>query len=89
MNIEHLIDQLNKYGQRATYGAVGGLVGLPARSVMHGKPKTIRTSWEVAKKNWKPSGFDIDQQDPRLTLSPAPLSTPEALVSWLKSRQIK
>ena len=85
LNFEEVLDRLFKYGQRATYAGVGGLVGLPARSVMRGRPRTKKNSWVVAKKDGKPSGYEIEQLDPRAHSSPSPLSTPEDLTNWLKS----
>jgi hypothetical protein len=55
--LKRLLSSLERHCQRATYGAVGGVVGLPARSVMSGQPKTPRNSWVVAAKNGRPTGY--------------------------------
>ena len=87
MNLDEIVNCLDKHGRRATYGAVGGIVGLPARSVMHGRPKTTLNSWVVAKRDGKPSGFEVEHRDPRIASSSAPLSTSQELLTWLKSVQ--
>jgi hypothetical protein len=49
-HLKDVVSLLCEHSQRATYGAVGGLVGLPARSVMFGQPKTPTNSFVVSKK---------------------------------------
>ena len=85
MNLDLILDRLHKFGQRATYGAVSGLVNRPALSLMHGRPKDKRHSWVVAKQNGLPTGFDTAAIDSRLAGSGKPLDTPEALMAWLKA----
>ena len=85
ISLDELVDCLEKHGRRATYGAVGEIVGMPARSVMHGRPKTAKNSWVVAKRDGKPSGYDFEQLDPRLASSPHPFSTSQEVLTWIKS----
>ena len=87
MNLDELVDCLEKHGRRATYGAVGEIVGLPARSVMHGRLKMAKNSWVVAKRGGKPSGYDFEQLDPRLASSPQPFSTSQEVLTWIKSHR--
>ena len=82
--LEQVLALLDKHAQRATYGAVGGLVQLPAQSVMYGLPKTPRNSWVVSKATKMPSGYSFAQQHVRLTASPDVIETAEALNLWLK-----
>jgi hypothetical protein len=86
MNVEVVVDRLHKHGQRASYAAVGGLVGLPARSVMTGRPKNPRNSWVVSKGTGLPSGYTRAETDARLAGSAAPITTPEELREWLNQR---
>jgi len=86
MNLDFILDKLHKAGQRATYGAVGGVLGRPAIGIMAGRPKDKRHSWVVAKPNGLPSGFTTAEIDPRLAGSPPPLDTPESLAAWLRSQ---
>ena len=46
--VDEVVEVLARHSQRATYGAVGGLVGLPAQSVMSGKPRTQTNSCRYA-----------------------------------------
>jgi len=39
-HVDSIVAVLARHAQRATYGAVGGVVGLPARSVMSGCART-------------------------------------------------
>jgi hypothetical protein len=85
IDLEAVVDRLNRHGQRATYSAVGSVAGLPARSVMHGRPMDRRNSWVVAKVNGLPSGYTHSDMDSRLPASPAPIADGEELRRWLKS----
>ena len=80
-----IVALLSKHSQRATYGAVGGLVGLPARSVMAGQPKSKENSWVVAAKTGKPTGYLPGETDPKLNSRGSVISSPEDLASWLRS----
>ena len=80
-----VVELLDLYGQRATYGAVGGVVGRPAQSVMQGQPKTHRNSWVVSATHLTPTGYDEAERDPRLFSRNTVLRTPEALAAWLRS----
>jgi len=85
MDLSSVLDRLHKYGQKATYSAVGGIVGSPARSVMHGQPKSHRNTWVVAKKDRQPTGYTSAERDPRLQPAANPLASPEELLTWLKA----
>lgn len=80
-----VIELLDLHAQRATYGAVGGVVGLPAQSVMQGQPKTHRNSWVVSATRLTPTGYDEAERDPRLFSRSAVLCTREALSAWLRT----
>jgi hypothetical protein len=61
-HLESVIAALDRHHQRATYGAVGGVVGLPARSLMFGRPKCAPNSWVVSAKKRLPSGYEETDQ---------------------------
>lgn len=86
MTLDFILDRLHKAGQRATYGAVGGVLDRPAIGLMVGRPKDKRHSWVVAKKSGLPTGYSTAEVDPRLASSPPPIDTPESLSAWLQSR---
>ncbi len=84
--LSKIVASLSMHSQRATYGAVGGLVGLPARSVMAGQPKSKENSWVVAAKTGKPTGYLPAETDSQLNSRALVISTAEELASWLRSR---
>jgi hypothetical protein len=88
MNLSSLLANLHKHGQRATYGAVAGVVGGAPRSVMHGQLKAPENCWVVAKKDGKPTGYSLDEYDRRLLSSPKPIETPQALIEWLRNHPV-
>lgn len=78
-----IIERLAQHRQRATYGALGDLVGLNARSVMHGLPKDSRNAWIVSKATGLPTGYTTDEMGDWLHASPDLLDTADALCRWL------
>jgi len=80
-----LIAALERNAQRATYGAVGAFVGLPAQSVMSGQPKSHRNSWVVSSRSHLPTGYSQTERHPRLQERPNVISTSAGLAAWLKA----
>jgi hypothetical protein len=74
---------LDRGRQRATYAAVGGVVGLPAQSVMQGQPKTAMNSWVVSKDKQVPTGYAASEYHPHLTASAKVIETAQELRAWL------
>jgi hypothetical protein len=64
--LDEILDLLSQYHQRATYGAVGGVLGVPARSVMQGRPRDARHSWVVNQETHNPTGYVPAQCDVHL-----------------------
>lgn len=62
--LEDVIEQLNKHHQRATYGAVAGVVGKEAATLMNGRPRCHRDSWIVSKSTGRPTGYMDNDIDP-------------------------
>ena len=89
MDLEYIVRQLDSRKQRATYGAVAGIVGGLARGLMNGRAKTHEYSWVVAKSNGRPTGYTNGQIHPDCLRSIAEqpgnvITDPERLRSWLK-----
>lgn len=80
-----IVKTLSRHTQRATYGAVGGLVGRLARSVMSGQAKSPDNSWVVSAKTGLPTGYATNEMHPRLQSFDEVISTPEDLVAWLRT----
>jgi hypothetical protein len=79
-----IVSMLSKHHQRATYGAVAGLVGGLARSLMSGQPKSRANSWIVSARTGRPTGYVPGEIDRALESRPEVLSTPEELAAWLR-----
>jgi len=86
-NIEHTIDsileQLDRFHQRATYGAVAGVVDSSPRSLMAGRARDPKSSWIVSRKDGLPTGYETDQTHPDIQARDQILGNPESLRSWL------
>lgn len=81
--IDSILDSLEQYHQRATYGAVAALVNSSPRSLMSGRDRNARSSWIVSRRDGQPTGYSADQMDPSLAEREKILSTPEDLRKWL------
>jgi alkylated DNA nucleotide flippase Atl1 len=85
---EHLTEvilKLNRYCQRATYGAIGEIVGLPARSVMNDQPKSQLNSWVVTKRIGLPTGYRKSECHPNLERCAEIISSAKILATWLRN----
>jgi hypothetical protein len=82
--LDSILDQLNQFHQRATYGAVAGVVNSSPRSLMTGRDRDRRSSWVVSREGGQPSGYADDQKHEALTEREKILGSPEELRSWLK-----
>lgn len=82
-SLETVIGLLDQHHRRATYGAVGGLLGVLPRSVMRGLPKVQRYSWVVGVESGRPSEYGEEQIHPDLEEYPEILTTMDQLLEWL------
>jgi alkylated DNA nucleotide flippase Atl1 len=82
-----IVDRLNEYHQRATYGAVASLVGRTPRNVMQGLKRGWRYSWIVNQQDGEPSEYNDLQKHPALRERATILSTAEELTAWLTNSQ--
>lgn len=67
MDLDEIVTKLNKRKQRATYGAVAGILRVLPRGLMIGRGRQARYSWVVAKtgsrRGW-PTGYRNEEIDP-------------------------
>ena len=82
--LAEVIAKLERNHQRATYGAVGGIVGLPSRSVMSGQPKTSRNSWVVSAKTKLPTGYSQTECHSFLEANRRVIASVSELAAWLR-----
>jgi hypothetical protein len=92
MNLDHIVSQLNERKQRASYGAVAGILGVIPRSLMTGRPRSPKYSWVVVatgpQRGW-PTGYKKEQIHPdcltQILRDPDNvIADSEALSQWLK-----
>jgi hypothetical protein len=82
--LDSILDQLNEFHQRATYGAVAGVVNSSPRSLMTGRDRDQRSSWIVSRESGLPSGYTDEQRHPSLTDRDRILASPDELRAWLR-----
>jgi hypothetical protein len=67
VDLAGVVAKLNERKQRATYGAVAGIVGVLPRGLMAGRPRNHKYSWVVAatgrRRGW-PTGYTDNQIHP-------------------------
>jgi hypothetical protein len=84
--IDEILRFLNKHEIRVTYGAVGGAIGVIARSVSarlgHRRPEA---SWIVSADSGLPTGFGCAEMHPALFRRAAIIRTTDQLISLLRA----
>lgn len=83
--VDSILEQLDRFHQRATYGAVAGVVDSSPRSLMIGRERDQRSSWIVSRQTGFPTGYTPEQTHPEIASRERVLSTPEELRSWLSN----
>jgi hypothetical protein len=81
--LESILDQLDQFHQRATYGAVAGVVDSSPRSLMSGRERDPHSSWVVARNSGHPTGYADDQKHECLTERQRIIESPDDLRKWL------
>lgn len=84
-SLDSILDQLEQFRQRATYGAVAKLLNRPPRNLMTGRERDPHSSWIVSRETGKPTGYAEDQIHAELTSREAILSSPPELEAWLEN----
>ena len=84
--LDHIVEKLERNEQPATYGAVGGVVGVHHKVLMSGRPRNFRNSWVINKTTRIPTGYEpheIHPALPRAVREKRVIETPEDLDDWL------
>jgi hypothetical protein len=84
---EMVIGQLAQHHQRATYGAVGGVVGLPAQSVMYRQPKSHQNSFVVSSRYHLPTSYLPQELHPNLQSRSMVIASADDLRAWLREHE--
>jgi hypothetical protein len=67
VDLDDIVAKLNERKQRATYGAVAGILGVLPRGLMGGRQRNQKYSWVVAKTGsgrGRPTGYTNEQIHP-------------------------
>jgi hypothetical protein len=83
-SLDSILEQLDQYHQRATYGAVAGVVNSSPRSLMVGRDRNPQSSWIVSRQNGLPTGYTDEQLHESLTDRDRILGSPDELRTWLR-----
>lgn len=83
-SVKVIVETLNQHHQRATYGAVAGLLGKVPRSVMSGYPRDWKHSWVVNQADGAPTDYPAPKVHPALYERPRVLTSAEELAAWLR-----
>ena len=86
-SIDSIIDQLDRFRQRATYGAVASVLKRAPRNLMSGRARSQRESWIVSSGDGMPTGYQPDQVHPEIKSRDQILKSGEELGSWLESHK--
>ncbi|MDO8501460.1 MAG: hypothetical protein Q7S20_06430 [Gemmatimonadaceae bacterium] len=82
-SFDSVLELLDQFHQRATYGAVAGVVDTSPRSLMTGRPRDQKHSWIVSRQNGQPTGYPSDQIHPEIGSRDRILRSPDELRSWV------
>lgn len=84
-SIDSIAEQLDRFRQRATYGAVAAVLNRSPRNLMSGRTRSQRDSWIVSNRDGLPTGYEPDQTHPEIKSRAEILRSAEELMSWLGS----
>jgi hypothetical protein len=81
--VDSIVEQLDRFHQRATYGAVAALVNKSPRNLMGNRSRGPKDSWVVSHSSGMPTGYEAEQLHPAIKTRDTVISTREALELWL------
>jgi hypothetical protein len=83
--LDEILDVLDRFHQRASYGAVAGLVGAIPRAVMAGRPRDWRHSWVVNEETGRPTSFSPPSIHPAIAERSEIIVRSDELNKWLEN----
>ena len=84
-SIDSIVDELERFHQRATYGAVASLLKRAPRNLMQGRSRSVRDSWIVSGNTGLPTGYEPGQMDPEIKSREAVIRSANDLSVWLEN----
>lgn len=88
-SLKGILTLLNKHHQRATYGAVAGLVGRTPQTVLQGCPRNWLHSWVVNQESGEPTAYPVGMVHPSLKKHATVLRSEGELGKWLDERDLR
>jgi len=83
LDLERIVTLLDRQMQRATYGAVAQLLGVPQQSLMKDLPRNHRYSWIVNSKTKMPTRYAESEIHPALIVRMGVIEDREELEKWV------
>ncbi len=87
LTLDQILDILQHNRQRATFGAVAGVLGREPLSLFDGYPRTPRTAWVVSKSTSQPTGHKKSELPPDFVLNAHVITTKEELLRWIEEKK--
>jgi hypothetical protein len=88
LDLDDIIDLLDKHHVRATYGAVADFVGANPQSVMAGYPREPRYSWVVNQRTLEPTDYPPEQIHLALRSKSFVIMNSRELLDWLRRKGV-
>ena len=79
-----ILEVLERHHQRATFGAVAGILGRETQSLFNGYVRSSKTAWVVNKKTGLPTGAKESNYPPGLLQNERVIDSTEDLQVWLQ-----
>jgi hypothetical protein len=84
LTLDDVLDVLERHHQRATFGAVAGILGREPQSLFNGHTRTPKTSWVVNTDTGLPTGTKERDFPPALLEKQRVIKAPDELREWLR-----
>jgi len=83
LTLDGILEVLERHRQRATFGAVAGILGCEPRSLFNGYVRSPKTAWVVSKATGMPTGTNKADYPPGLFENKLIIDAPDELRVWL------
>jgi hypothetical protein len=84
LTLDQILDVLERHRQRATFGAVAGILGREPISLFNGYVRSPKTAWIVSKSTGLPTGTKEEDYPSGLLEKKSVIDAPEELRKWLQ-----
>jgi hypothetical protein len=89
LNLDRILNILQLHRQRATFGAVAGVLDRDPERLFDGYPRTPRTAWVVNKESGRPTGHKPTELPPDLFSNSHVITTNNELLKWMEGKEGK